>query len=463
MKKCDLHKEACGQCVRAGLVCSGYRDPDQLRIRDESRSIKQKVLFGRPASVPQVVQEPLDQVAKAAFFSHYVQGSAKTYDVLERIGKQATLDKHLEASLEAVSLAFFFFQFYSTQAVRFAREKYLSALPLVKRAVGSTESLASDSTLLAVLFLDLYEKILNNNPRSSDSWMSHVRGAMAIMKLREPEQLKTYIGLRLSVRLFTNMLISCVAGDAPLPSELTKLRSQLEPYLNPQDPKWQVSVLVMKYADLRGATQKGLLSISASISQAKKLDSEFSSLANNLPLSWIHRRISTSRQSDRVLERYYDVYPDIFTTQTCNVIRIMRILLNDTIRRAYLDSAPDNDDVNAPRLQVECASRIIDDMARGICATGPQYTGAEKVPWKIDEFSLIRKLRCYTLLFPFYVAGLYASFESNVRIWVIEQLKFISTNFGIQNAAIVAEMMEKNDGTSPWSVYAILGSYAFAA
>ncbi|KIX04648.1 uncharacterized protein Z518_05518 [Rhinocladiella mackenziei CBS 650.93] len=467
--RCDLRKEACGQCVRAGLICTGYRDPDQLRIRDESQSTKQKALIGKSRSVvtsslvDQHVQVPLSEMARAAFFSHYVSGLAKTYDVLERIGHKSPLDKHLAVSIDAVSLAFFSFQYYSTQASRFAREQYLSALPLVNRAVGTPEVLASDSTLLAVLFLDLFEKIMNNNPRSSDSWMSHVKGAMALLKFRDSKQLKTYIGLRLSVRLFTNMLISCVAADSPVPPALIKLRTDLEPYLDKNDPKWQVSGLVVKYADLRGAIQNGCLSSPDIIARAKRLDNEFSSLLRNLPPSWIYQRIFLPKQSNQALAPYYDVYPDYFTAQTRNVVRIMRILLNDMIRKNNVDIALDVDHSCFNSFQAQFASRIIDAMAKEICSTGPQFSGVGNLPHRIDEFSPIRKLHCYTLLFPYYVAGMYASPEAEVRSWVINQLRFISSNSSIKNASLVADMLESAEQPSPWSVYAMLGSYAFAA
>jgi hypothetical protein len=72
-------------------------------------------------------------------------------------------------------------------------------------------------------------------------------------------------------------------------------------------------------------------------------------------------------------------------------------------------------------------------------------------------------MHCYTLLFPFYVAALSASPETGIREWVIQRLRSMATNSGVKNAVVVAEMLERRDGTSPWSVYAILGSYAFAA
>ena len=383
--------------------------------------------------------------------------------MLERIGTLDTLNEHLVASVDAVSLAFFYFQFDAHAAMRFAKEKYLVALPLIKRALGASDLLASNSTLLAVLFLDLFEKIFNRSPLSSESWMSHVRGAMALLKSRDPAQLKTYVGLRLSVRLFTNMLISCLAANASLPLALKRLHADLQPYVDKDDPKWQVSGLVMKYADLRGDVQDGLLSPSEVLERAKGLDKEFSSLSRSLPPSWIARTVSLQASSPQVLERYYDVYPDHFTAQTSNVVRLMRILLNDLIRLIYLGDPSTCPDSQARTLNAGFASHIIDAMAKEICATGPQFTVGTEKPFRPTNSTPARKLHCYTLLFPFYVAALSASFESGIRNWVIRQLRSIATDFVIRDACLLADMLERGDGTSPWAIYAMLGSYAFAA
>lgn len=410
----------------------------------------------------QTIHISIGEVARAAFFSHYVNGLSNTYDVLDRIAKQSSLDHHLEASVNAASLAFFYFQQHSTRAAQSAQEHYLSALPLVNRALGSADLMTRDSTLLAVLLLDLFEKIMNNNPRSSNSWMSHVKGALALVKMRDMHQFQTYVGLRLSVRLFTNMLISCVAANAPIPPALTKLRQDIEFFLKPSDPKWQVSGLVMEYTNLRSAIEHGRLSTSEVIVQAHALDNEFQMLAQNLPPSWLHRRVPVAKGSAWILEQYYDVYPDYFTAQTCNVIRIMRILLNDTIRSAYIGMASTDDDQLSNR-SVASANQIINTMAREICAAGPQFTGVECGRHRIDEFSPVRRLHCYTLLFPFYVAGLYASPESMITEWVVCQLRLIADTSGIKNANVVADMLSTSERPPPWAVYAVLGSYAFAA
>ena len=403
----------------------------------------------------------IDDKARNAFFSHYASGFTNAYDILRPLYERSPLDRHLAASVDAVSLAYFSFQFGGAEALMIAREKYLDALPLLNKALKSTESAASDSTLLAVLLLDLFEKITNRNPRSTNSWMSHVNGALALVKLRDQEHFQNYTALRLSARLSTNLLISCVAANAPVPSALTKLRSELEPYLNKDDPKWRISGLVIKYANLRGAIKDRCLSNSEILIRITELDLEFVSLTQNMPSPWLYVKTYPEDATERVLEQQYDTYPDHFTTQTWNVLRTMRILLNDLLR-AYLIDSDSGTEVTISR-QAEVATITIDDLAKQICASAPQYTMSGDFTLESKDYSAAQSLRCYTLLFPLYVAGMYASPETKIKSWVTNQFRFMADEIGIRNVNVVADILERADGTSPWSVYAILGSYAFAA
>ena len=389
-----------------------------------------------------------------------MSGFSKTYDVLEPLYQRSAPDRPLNASLDAVSLAFLSFQFDCTQALRLSRDKYLSALPLLNKALRTPESAASDATLLAVLLLDLYEKITNNNPRSIGSWMSHINGALALVDMRKEPPFQDYTGIRLSARLSTNLLISCVSANSPVPPALVKLRADLEPFLNVDDPKWRISGLVAKYANLKGAIQDGCLHSSDIIARAVELDCEFMLLAKYMPPRWLYNTIHLEESSDRVFERHYDTYPDHMIAQGWNVLRVMRVLLNDMIRVEYASrgTRPFNNTSSYP--SSSSLTGCIDDLAKEICASVPQFA---KYNPRIKLHRTTQKLRCYTLLFPLYVAGLHASDATRIKPWIVNQLRLISKEMSIRNASVIADLLEGDKGICSWDVYAALGSYAFAA
>ena len=55
-----------------------------------------------------------------------------------------------------------------------------------------------------------------------------------------------------------------------------------------------------------------------------------------MPLTWLCSTTYLEEASDRVFEEYYDTCLDHFITQGWNVLRVMRILLNDIIRTHYI-------------------------------------------------------------------------------------------------------------------------------
>lgn len=249
---------------------------------------------------------PIQDRARGAFFTHYVLGGvSKTYDVLQPLYNQYPADKHLLATVDAVSLAFFTFHDFDPRTAQITQQKYSSALPLLNQALKDPESATSDSTLTAVLLLDLFEKLTSNSPESIDTWMGHENGALALIRMRDISRLQHYIGLKLSIRLAINLLISCIAAEQPVPPALAKLRSDIEPYMNKDDPKWQSSGLSVKYANLRGAVTDGRLSTQEIITRATELDREYVALMERMSPEWHPVTVHLEKPSKRVFDRYY--------------------------------------------------------------------------------------------------------------------------------------------------------------
>ena len=393
--------------------------------------------------------------ARNAFLALYVTGFSKTYDVLAFLFKQSTVPEILAPSFDAVSLAFFSFLFHSPEALILARGKYAKALPLLGKSLRCPRSAASDSTLSAVLLCDLFEKIASTDSGLSESWMSHVNGALTLVKMRKAQQLTQYNGRRLSIRLSLNLLISSVAASRPLPLELRQLRTDLEPFLDRNDPKWTMSGLVVKYADLRAAMKIGRLSAAVVATRACNIDLEFKHLAEGIRDSFRPVMVTISGRSPRVLENHYEVHRDHFITQVWNVWCAQRILLNVIIR----DHTPA--EILGKGDEPDTTPEVIDCMGRQICANIPQYTTLSKNP--VEDISITQKLRFYTLLWPLYVVGMYTTPSSGMKAWTIEQLRFISSDFGVRNAKEVADWLGAEVRKDPWELYTMLGGYAFAA
>jgi hypothetical protein len=156
------------------------------------------------------------------------------------------------------------------------------------KALKFPEEAEKETTLLASLLLDLFEKITDSKPRNNKHWKSHVDGALALVSLRGLERFQNPVEFRVLVRLSTNYLISCVASATQVPDELIAIRTDVGKYLDVQDPKWRLSDLMVLYAGLLSDNRRGILSVYECTVRCTNLDLRLKALDVDMPLSWQH-------------------------------------------------------------------------------------------------------------------------------------------------------------------------------
>lgn len=352
---------------------------------------------------------------------------------------------HLDVSVDAASLAFMAVRHSNApNLLHLAAERYVTALQLVNKALTTRDRAVGDDTLLAVLLLDLYEKLVCRDAHSATSWLRHMKGAIALIELRGEKNLSTHIGRRLAQRLYTCLVISCGVAGVRVPPELDHLKQGLDSY--EQGPKWGVTTLnvhaINLVADINGM-DPGEIAV-----QATRLDDQFRQLQASLPPKWHPKRIL--RHESAVNDSFihgdgYDVYDNLFYTQVWNVIRIMRIHLHVLTQQ------------HSPSLeaQTQC-TQFIETSINEICASATQFLTPDT---SSKGFSLPQSLQCYTLLPPLYLAAS-VSRTPSTRTWVLNTLQYMAQG-GLEMAHRTAQLLQTP--TTFWDLYAQLGSYAFAA
>lgn len=376
-------------------------------------------------------------------------------------------------AIEAVSLAYLWHQVYSDAALATARGKYILALRMTKKALKSSKEQIKNTTLMASLLLDLFEKITDTKPRNK-SWTSHVNGALALVKLRGLDQFQDESEFNILMRLYTHYIISCVASDSPVPDNLTAIQAYIGKHVSVKDTTLRLSNLVVQYANLRGEVRKGILSNDEYIELSRELDGQIQALDRELPLYWQYSTISLDQRSDRAFDLHFHSYSNPRVCQGRNVLRVIRILLNESLAHHYLVS-PTSHKVLA---LTGIAQDNIQTLAGEICACVPQYMdcdGAARQRLPASEKSDLcvdrilprghshtpnHQLDCYTLIFPLYVAAR-SKAALDMKPWIIENLYYMSSHFHVRNAELVARLLERETDVNPWEVYAMLGSYAF--
>ncbi|KAK7955662.1 uncharacterized protein PG986_004884 [Apiospora aurea] len=532
--RCDLQRDVCGQCARAGIKCFGRRDPDGLVILDQTVSTKRKVQGGhqlrgseaetrhpicpsesisnQPSAttgtpIPRPMLPGLEARARAAFFSHYVLGFSRSHGALAALYQGTATDSPLFAAVDAAALLFLAKQCqapgYPTQPVsssnptsdltRLATASYMVATRRLGNAlrIESPHSKVDkarnvrfdDETLQAVLLLDLYEKLAvvglqgpaaSSEEDSKHSWMCHIRGALSLLRASGLcHQLASPVRRRLAARLAMTLVVSCGAAGVHVPGELEELRAGLAPYFAMSsanegatgdtrhsitmrlDPKVAVTGVVVGVVNLAADVGQGNLTPDEACGRAQGLGRQFVDMEQSLPPPWQCERVFTVSEDPMVYGGYYDVYADHFVTQVRNVIRSMRLLLGK-LEMEYCDTAA---------LSPHHAGDIritIESLCDDVVASVPPFAWTIARPENRIPFGPLQSMQCFTLLTPFYLAGqLTTRFE--LRKWIIATMEYMADSGGLHLAKTVASILRSAPETSYWQVYAMLGSYAFAA
>ncbi|KAL2285086.1 hypothetical protein FJTKL_08330 [Diaporthe vaccinii] len=519
--RCDLQRDKCGQCRRANIACFGWPDPRALIIRDETASARQKVLsrHSNCNALPTSLSPSWQVRARHAFFAYYVFGFSRSHDALAQLYAAASVDSVLSAAVDAAALAFMVKHHQAPGSVietrsapvrptalgRLATESYTASIRRLSSimnaamqptsAAGATgsgvEQLHDDATLQAVLLLDLYEKLAHvgsrpgRAPRPHDTisssdhpgdgpWMSHLRGALDLVRARGPHRrYSSPTARRLTARLAMTVVISCAVAGVHVPAELQELRMGLLPYLGTPslsedrvtkvwnadwvDPKFAATGLVIGVVNLAADVSLGTTTASEVVRLATKLDGQLVEMERGLPPPWQSERKYTSTDSKIVYAGYYDTYTDHFVAQVRNVIRSMRLLLADLACKHCLPCWDPADDPCGTSV-----SALVRDLCCDICASVPQFVWPEARSDNRIPFTPLQTLQCYTLLSPLYLAGKLSP-QLGMRTWVIAILKYMADCGGMRAAKTVADILLYAPQVSYWQIYAMLGSYAFAA
>ncbi len=419
--------------------------------------------------------------ARDLFFARYVHCNARTYDYISSVDFSMP---HLAETLEAASLAYFSTQVYSPTIMTQARERYISALHSTSLALQTPGLTVHDTTLIAVLLLDLFEKMAHVC-RTPDSWSKHIEGAIALAQLRGQKQFQSPLGTRIFVQLNSTILILCLQHTIRVPQALADLRRQADTHVD-VDPKWMYSEQIIMFVDLLAAMKEQAIPRTGIIARARHIDAELSAILSNMPPDWKYDTIGISSVSKHIYGDHFDVYSDHKIAHTWNNIRLLRIILNDMIEAnlQFERSEPQLDE-----------RRRIEILCEEICASVPQYvylsrhdgqhtlspsaqgkalhSGTAKqdtgLSSNFDKSSTSRRYftpfeisRCYSLIYPLYVAGQCSVCPEAMRRWIFDRLIFMGSAIGIREAVVASGYLDRRERVNPWCVYAQIGSYSFS-
>ena len=352
--QCDQLRPGCTQCSKISIPCTGYRDQLDLRFRDETALVARKVqshqqtisqdsrkksgnghdpsieISGIYLKISNPLQQPLQDVAINHFLGSYVQGSH--FEYLPQIYTNASLATPLAASSCASAIASLSRELREPEIMKVARQFYGRALKMINAALQSPQDAPLDGTLVSVLLLGLFETVNQDKKPSPESWTTHTEGAVALLKMRGPEQFETELGKKLFVQVSNNIRVSCFQRSLRLPTQFVELDKIAAMHLDMENPILRFWPIIDNFIELQADLLDGtILETPAVIETAMNIDDQAWKLSTSMPQSWRYEELSRDAAPAGAYEQTAHLYPDHVVARLWSTIRMTRIYLHEII------------------------------------------------------------------------------------------------------------------------------------
>ena len=394
-----------------------------------------------------------ENIAVARFLSACVTGS--NFEYLQGLYVVSPGDGPLVVCVRAISLASFARGLQSSELLQRARYLHVQALAKTNHALQSSQDAKSDGTLASVLLLSLFETMFLEAPLSTDSWTAHSKGALALLKLRGPQQLQSRVGQQLWLQASSNIRCNCIRRASSVPDELKELdvwASHCEELRH--NPLNRLFPITDALASMKAAISRGELSHPECIEWAMKIDAMAISLSNTLPPGYEARVLPASYFSAPAYGRVVYAHIDQQATKVWNSLRMTRLLMSEVI---YSETQSVVDQIGHPSSSApdgwhqirESAGTVVKTKAEEICASVPQIlTSVSTMP----PGSPIAVSVVNSVLWPLSVAGRSSLIPDSVRQYIANSLRLLADKARFPKAAAVAQILEEPHRQLDWYV-----------
>ncbi|KAH7074523.1 hypothetical protein BKA63DRAFT_513213 [Paraphoma chrysanthemicola] len=485
--KCDRIKPSCTQCKRMSIQCPGYRDPLDQCFRDESERVVRRAQKSYKAAASRATQDKrsrlmhsdtsfssyntvlaqdrpgfgihatetkipsslvvsVEDIALCHFMLSYIPASH--FDYLPLVYAHSASGAILPASVRAASIATLARKLGRDDVLDTARKSYAKALSETNASLADPLLAAKDATLISVLLLGLFEAIVWSGTRTPESWTTHTRGALALIKLRGAQQMESETGRNLFLQVANIVCVNSIQRKMRLPPELLELIGFAMRYEGEcPSPKYRLAFLTAEVSALLSDIDQGGMTASEIITTTKNLDDQYAAFSCSLQSPWQYEEFDSEPVALESYRRTWHRYASHRAAQLWNTYRMTRILLNEIIH----DYAMCLQSISAEAVQAQAASHT-QQMAEDICASvahfgkPPEFSASPE--WCLNGVSMPGTTQSPTqtpleasatsLLWPLSVVRRAELASTGIRTFAIEQLKRLGRDFHVPQAEKVA-------------------------
>ena len=422
--KCDEGQPVCQRCQTAGLSCDG----PQLETRNATtRTISNRLQIRRrrnkaaeksgrrinsclesvndhtlvDCDYPPILLTAETSIfwfhdeAIALFVSQFVaipeiNGSSGWLSFIPDYHRDAHSESCIQNALTAVAYVNFANQTCSTRMSLRATQMYGKAITSVNLALNDPQQTIEDGTILAVLFLGLYEMITADKPRLLGA---HGRGLSSLLHLRGPTQLSSPIGREIFRIVCAYLLNRSLSHRTKLSDRETSL---IDTY-SKNDPSASAFLSILRICQAVASAEKLIsdikwaerhqsfnfevqrrTSLSTQVSKMILIDQFHRNIFDILPAytkCQLAESFANSNHAPLERQDYVLIYKDPWIANMWNWLRSTRIVLQCTIFKSLqilFQRSVEQASHQHPRTE---ALKIIMDMIGDICATLPYIMG----------------------------------------------------------------------------------------
>ncbi|KAF2725857.1 hypothetical protein K431DRAFT_280584 [Polychaeton citri CBS 116435] len=472
-KSCDRKVPSCDRCSRLGKICGGYRDLSELMFRDQSTEVIRRASTGEGSSR---TTSPLggshsppsqDSAARLFFQERFVTATFLPFL------SEGPSDEHLSRSILACAYAAMANgdnEAERTTHKQKARTLYVEALSATNALLKHNRRMKEDTTLISVLLLGLFEKLVWDGVSSVSSWKHHIGGATQMIELRGRSQIRTKIGAQLFREVRNHIITDALWSETAVPETLARWTHALE-FEPLQIHSDQISILAGRVSSLREHFCAGEETDQLLLDTATRIDAELLAWSEQALIQGSACLYSTVQDQDSHTS-WNGTRHDYSTPQAreaWNEWRCLRIIVSRIQEAIWRRSWPTLERQPEPN-DADHHANLRARMAAGICvATAGEF------PNTLDATSGRGAVgSAYLCIFPLFLAGTVAlehlassiTTPGNTRAllcnqafhldpldrystqlaWIIARLDYISTKVGISWAAALSACLKGDLG-----------------
>ncbi|KAH8691338.1 Zn(II)2Cys6 transcription factor [Talaromyces proteolyticus] len=487
--RCSQEKPSCAQCIRARVDCPGYRDLRSLLFVDETKDVSIKAekkgvtkyktekrgkssrdsnqeAYRTTMIAPLPDQEllfPIHEQALCFVYQNYLQKWLWLY------GDGAVRDDNLALSsaITALGLSAMANMRMSPPLMMAAREEYTKALAATNQNIKDPVLSKTDQTLVAVMFLGMFEVVTYTDPESIFRWMKHIEGATKLLEWRGEDQLKSSRGSHL-FRLMRGQIVTHdifkESQTSPIVIDLSqKACDSGDGSVQYADQLANINIQLSRLCENIRCGE--LADPAARIGFALALDAEMEAWSSSVPCKWGFETITLPLESlnrmNSVFGIYgnkYHIYKDLYSCGVWNNWRGARMVLHEII----LNSCNLQEEVGGdtePSAQLfghsKLAARseaVMKVLIEDICASVPYHFGISSNQSSMESVGTNEPATVagHILIWPLFLAADSIFASPDLKIWVIMCLEKIGHGMGIGQALAMANLLREGAGVRTW-------------